>query len=40
MAYNEPGQPRTLDIAQSPWTDNTKVTVPAHSVTIARIPLQ
>jgi alpha-N-arabinofuranosidase len=40
MAYNEPGQPRTLDIKQTPWPDTTRLTVPKHSVTIARIPLQ
>jgi alpha-N-arabinofuranosidase len=38
-AYNEPGKPRALDIKESPWPDTTKITVPRHSVTIAKVRL-
>ncbi|MEX2243304.1 MAG: alpha-L-arabinofuranosidase C-terminal domain-containing protein [Fimbriimonadaceae bacterium] len=40
MAYNEPGQPRRVNLFQSRWEDSSKLTVPKHSVTIARISLQ
>ena len=38
-AYNEPGKPRNLEVKESPWPDTTKLTLPAHSVTITRVPI-
>ena len=38
-AYNEPGAPRRIGVKESPWPDTSKLTVPKHSVTIARVGL-
>lgn len=36
-AYNEPSKPRSVDIKESPWPQTNKLTLPKHSVTIARV---
>ena len=40
MAYNEPGAPRRVNLLRTQWEDSSKLTVPKHSVTIARVALE